>query len=311
MCDTDTLGRIEAVRRFSRFYTRQIGLLEEGLLRSPFTLTEGRVIYELAHHERATATHLGEELGLDGGYLSRVIRALQRRGVLEKRASEEDRRRHLLSLTEEGQEAFAQLNAASRADIGAMLDELPVAEQERLVHAMSTVQDVLGARPEHRVPYILRPHGPGDMGWVVQRQTLLYNTEYGWDDEFEALSAEIVAHFIRNFDPKKERCWIAEKEGENVGSVFLVRHPERDGVAKLRLLFVEARARGLGIGRRLVQECTRFARQAGYHTITLWTNSVLDAARAIYEKEGYVLVEEEAHHSFGHDLVGQNWKLAL
>ena len=310
MCDTDTLRRIEAVRRFSRFYTRQIGLLEEGLLKTPFTLTEGRVIYELAHHERTTATHLGEELGLDAGYLSRVIRALQRRGVLEKQASEDDRRRYLLSLTGKGEKAFAQLNAASRAGVGAMLDELTVTEQERLVHAMSTINDVL-AQPEHRVPYILRPHGPGDMGWVVQRQALLYNTEYGWGEEFEALCAEIVAHFIRNFDPKKERCWIAEKEGENVGSVFIVRHPEREGVAKLRLLFVEAQTRGLGIGRRLVQECTRFARQAGYHTITLWTNSVLDAARAIYEKEGYVLVQEQAHYSFGHDLVGQNWELVL
>ena len=231
--------------------------------------------------------------------------------MIEKQASEEDRRRYLLSLTAKGQEAFAQLNAASRADVGAMLDELPVAEQERLVNAMCVIQDVLGARPEHRAPYILRPHGPGDMGWVVQRQALLYNTEYGWDEEFEALCAEIVARFIRSFDPKKERCWIAEKDGENVGSVFLVRHPEREEVAQLRLLFVEAHTRGLGIGRRLVQECTRFARQAGYRSITLWTNSVLDAARAIYEKEGYVLVEEEAHHSFGHELVGQNWELTL
>lgn len=305
------LRRIEAVRRFSRFYTRRIGLLHEGLLDSPFSLTEGRIIYELAHHERTTATHLGEELGLDGGYLSRIIRGLQRRGVLEKRVSEEDRRQQFITLTERGHAAFAQLNAASRSDIGAMLDALPVGEQDRLVHAMETVQHVLGATPEHRVPYILRPHQSGDMGWVVQRQALLYVREYGWNEEFEALCAEIVAHFIRHFDARSERCWIAEKEGENVGSVFLVRHPEREGVARLRLLFVEGHARGLGIGRRLVHECTRFARHAGYHTITLWTNSVLHAARAIYEKEGYVLVEEEAHHSFGHDLVGQHWELAL
>ena len=305
------LHRIEAVRRFSRFYTRRIGLLHEGLLDSPFSLTEGRVIYELAHHEHATATHLGEELELDAGYLSRLIRGLQQRGILEKRVSEEDRRRHLITLTERGQRAFARLNAASRSEIETMLDALPVTEQDRLVHAMDTILHVLGATPEHRVPYILRPHQSGDMGWVVQRQALLYTREYGWNEEFEALCAEIVAHFIRHFDPKKERCWIAEKEGENVGSVFLVKHPEREGVARLRLLFVEASARGMGIGRRLVQECTRFARQAGYDTITLWTNSVLDAARAIYEKEGYELVEEEAHHSFGHDLVGQNWELVL
>jgi DNA-binding MarR family transcriptional regulator/GNAT superfamily N-acetyltransferase len=311
MRDSRTLFRIEAVRRFSRFYTRRIGLLHEAFLETPFSLTEGRVIYELAHHELTTATHLSEELGLDTGYLSRVIRGLQRGGIVTKRPSEEDRRRKLLSLTERGEEAFAQLNAASRSDIDAMLDELAVEDQERLVHAMETIQHVLGAEPEHRVPYILRPHQRGDMGWVVQRQALLYAREYGWDEDFEALCAEIVAHFIRHFDPKKERCWIAEKDGDNVGSVFLVKHPDREGVAKLRLLFVEARARGMGIGRRLVQECTRFARQAGYHTITLWTNSVLDAARAIYVSEGYVLVEEEEHHSFGHDLVGQNWELAL
>lgn len=305
------LHRIEAVRRFSRFYTRRIGLLHEGFLETPFSLTQGRVVYELAHHERTTATQLGEELALDAGYLSRVIRGLQRGGFIEKHPSEEDRRQKLLTLTQRGEEAFAQLNAASRSDIGEMLDELTVDEQERLVHAMDTIQHVLGAAPEHRVPYILRPHESGDMGWVVQRQALLYAREYGWNEEFEALCAEIVAHFIRHFDPRKERCWIAEKDGENVGSVFVVKHPEREGVAKLRLLFVEARARGMGIGRRLVQECTRFARQTGYHTLTLWTNSVLDAARAIYVSEGYVLVEEEEHHSFGHDLVGQNWELAL
>jgi DNA-binding MarR family transcriptional regulator/GNAT superfamily N-acetyltransferase len=311
MHDAETVRRIEAVRRFSRFYTRRIGLLDEGLLDSPFTLAEGRVIYELAHHERTTATHLAEELRIDAGYLSRLTRKLQRRGVLAKRPDDEDGRRSWLSLTESGQDAFGQLNTASRSEIGTMLDELSVEAQERLVHAMSTIEGILGAAPEHRVPYILRPHQSGDMGWVVQRQALLYANEYGWDDEFEALCAEIVAHFIRHLDAKKERCWIAEKEGENVGSVFLARHPDRDGVAKLRLLFVEPQARGLGIGRRLVQECTRFARRAGYHTITLWTNSVLDAARAIYESEGYVLVEEEAHHSFGHDLIGQHWELAL
>lgn len=311
MYDADILRRIEAVRRFSRFYTRKIGLLHEGLLHSPYSLTEGRVIYELAHHERTTASHLGEELGLDAGYLSRVVGKLKHAGLLSKRASEDDRRRSILSLTEAGQDAFAALNAASRSEIGDMLQELAEEDQDRLVHSMSTIQGLLGATPEHRVPYILRPHQNGDMGWVVQRQALLYNREYGWDEEFEALCAEIVAHFLRHFDPKRERCWIAEREGANVGSVFLVQHPEREGVAKLRLLFVEEQARGLGIGRRLVRECARFARQVGYHTITLWTNSVLHAARVIYESEGYVLVREEQHHSFGKDLVGQTWELAL
>jgi GNAT superfamily N-acetyltransferase len=217
----------------------------------------------------------------------------------------------LLSLTDEGRDAFAAINAASREQIQAMLGGLPEADQDRLVHAMRTVEGLLGAQPEHRVPYILRPHQSGDMGWVVQCHGVLYSQEYGWDEQFEALVAEIVAKFIQHFDPKRERCWIAEREGENVGSVFLVRHPEREGVAKLRLLLVDPKARGLGIGKRLVQECSRFARQAGYHTITLWTNSVLHAARQIYEQEGYRLVHEEPHHSFGHDLIGQTWELAL
>jgi DNA-binding MarR family transcriptional regulator/GNAT superfamily N-acetyltransferase len=311
MSDSNTLQRIEAARRFSRFYTRQIGLLSEGLLETPFTLTEARVVYELAHHERATATHLAEELLLDPGYLSRILRSLRKRELVAREPSPQDGRQFLLSLTPEGQEAFAVLNDASRRQIGAMLGELPEVEQDRLVHAMQTIEALLGAEPEHRVPYILRPHQNGDMGWVVQRHALLYNLEYGWDEQFEALVAEIVAKFIQNFDPKRERCWIAEREGENVGSVFLVKHPEREGVARLRLLLVEPKARGLGIGRRLVQECTRFARQAGYETITLWTNSVLDAARGIYEQEGYRLMREEPHHSFGHDLVGQTWELTL
>lgn len=303
--------RIEAVRRFNRFYTKQIGLLQEGLLQSPFSLTEARVVYELAHHEQTTATHLAQELGLDQGYMSRIVRGFQESGLIERRPSKEDRRVQLLSLTEAGQEAFAEINAASRSEIEAMLAEFSEGEQRRLLKAMGDIEEMLGAPPEHRVPYIRRPHQPGDMGWVVHRHGVLYNREYGWDEGFEALVAEIVARFIRDFDRRRERCWIAEKDGENVGSVFLVRHPEREGVAKLRLLLVEPRARGLGIGSHLVGECTRFARQAGYSTITLWTNSVLDAARRIYEKEGYRMVREKPHHSFGADLVGQDWELEL
>lgn len=307
----DVSRRVEAVRRFNRFYTKQIGLLQEGLLESPFSLTEARVVYELAHHEETTATHLAQELGLDQGYMSRILRGFEEKGLIERRVSPEDRRQQLLSLTEAGQEAFAEINAASRNEIEAMLGEFSEGERRRLLKAMTDIQELLGAAPEHRAPYILRPHQPGDMGWVVQRHGIIYNQEYGWDESFEALVAEIVARFIQNYDRRRERCWIAEKDGENVGSVFLVRHPEREGVAKLRLLLVEPRARGLGIGRRLVQECTRFARQAGYSTITLWTNSVLHAARRIYETEGYRLVREEAHHSFGADLVGQDWELEL
>ncbi len=311
MADAELLQRTEAVRRFNRFYTRKIGLLQEGILRSPFTLTEARVIYELANHERTTATQLSQELALDPGYLSRVLLSLKKRRLIAKRPSANDRRQRPLSLTETGQEAFAALNAASRNQVATLLSELSEVGQHRLVHSMHTIEELLGAQPAHGVPYILRPHQSGDMGWVVQRHGVLYNQDYGWDETFEALVAELLAAFIRNFDPKRERCWIAEKEGENVGSVFLVKHPEREGVARLRLLLVEPKARGLGIGKRLVQECTRFARQANYKTVTLWTNSVLEAARRLYEQEGYKLVHEEPHHSFGQDLVGQTWELKL
>jgi len=303
--------RIETVRRFNRFYTRQLGLLDEALLDSRFGLTEARIVYELSQHQRSTATRLGEELGLDLGYLSRMLRGLQKRGVVGRRRSPDDRRQYLLALTRAGQKAFAGLNAASRAQIEAMLSKLPELDQDRLVRAVEVVENLLGTQPEQRVPYLLRPHQSGDMGWVVERHGLLYRAEYGWDERFEALVAEIVAAFIRGFDPRREACWIAERNGERVGSVFLVRHPEREGVAKLRLLLVEPSARGLGIGRRLVQECTRLARQAGYEAITLWTNSVLTAARRIYTDEGYRLLSEELHHSFGHELVAETWELRL
>lgn len=303
--------QVEAVRRFNRFYTRQIGLLQEGFLRSPFSLTEVRVLYELAHHEQTTATHLAQELSLDAGYLSRLLQSFRRRELISTRRSDADRRQTILSLSEKGERAFAKLNATQHRDIERLLEGLSAEDRTRLVSAMRSVEELLGAPPEHKVPYILRPHHSGDMGWVVHRHGVLYNREYGWNEAFEALVAEIVAHFIQHFDRARERCWIAEREGENVGSVFLVRHPERPGVARLRLLLVEPKARGLGIGRRLVQECSRFARQVGYERITLWTNRGLDAARRIYEREGYELVREEPHHSYGHDLVGQHWELAL
>jgi DNA-binding MarR family transcriptional regulator len=277
-----------------------LGYLEEGLLKSPFPLPEARLIYEIAHHGETSAGDLGQELCLDGGYVSRLVRSLNEQGIVDKRQSESDGRVTLLSLSEQGMNVFAGLNAASRNQVEQMLEALSDADQQRLVQAMGTIEQVLGAGPEHRVPYILRPHQPGDMGWVVQRHGILYNREYGWDEHFEALVAEIVARFIKNFDSKRERCWIAEKDGANVGSVFL-----------LRLLLVEPEARGLGVGKRLVSECTRFARQVRYEKIMLWTNDVLHAARHIYEAEGYRLVKEEAHHSFGHDLVGQFWELTL
>ena len=309
MTTSDLSQRVEAIRRFNRFYTRQIGVLTEGLLNSTFSLAEARVIYELAHHERTTASALGDELGLDAGYLSRMLQHFKKHGLIDTQPSEADRRQRILRLTPAGQEAFAMLNARSRRPIEAMLAQLPAENQERLVAAMCGIEELLGAHPAQKVPYILRPHQPGDIGWVVYRHGVLYATEYGWDEQFEALVAGVVAQFIQNYDPKRERCWIAEMHGEIVGSVFLVK--QSDTVAKLRLLLVEPKARGLGIGTRLVGECIRLARQLGYTTLTLWTNSVLLAARQIYVQAGFQLVNQEPHHSFGHDLVGETWELVL
>jgi DNA-binding MarR family transcriptional regulator/GNAT superfamily N-acetyltransferase len=310
MAKTDLGARVEAVRQFNRFYTQKIGVLHEKLLRSPFSLAEARVIYELAHQESSTATALGTALGLDAGYLSRMLRDFKRRGLIRKQPSKTDGRQSILSLTEKGGETFATLNARSQYEIEAMLNRLPAAEQIRLVEEMNSIQRMFGAQPEHKVPYILRPQQPGDMGWVIHRHGILYAQEYGWDEQFEVLVAQIVTKFMQCCDAKKERCWIAEMEGENVGCVFLVKKSKT--VAQLRLLLVEPKARGLGIGSRLVDECIRFARQVGtYRKMILWTNDVLHAARHIYEKAGFTLTEEEHHHSFSHDLVGQTWELKL
>ena len=301
--------RVRAVRGFNRFWARRIGVLREGYLESPFSLTQVRVLYELAHSEETTASELGKELGVDAGYLSRILRGFEKRGLIVRKPSETDGRRSLLRLTEAGQEVFDSLDARSREDIGSMLDSLSAAEQGRLVEAMHVIERLFGARPEPKVPYVLRPHEPGDMGWVIYRHGIIYAREYGWDERFEALVARIVADFIDDYDPTKERCWIAERDGEIVGCVFIVK--ESHTVAKLRLLLVEPEARGLGLGTRLVEECIRFARSRGYEKLTLWTNSVLDAARRIYEAKGFEIVEEEEHHSFGKDLIGQNWELKL
>ncbi len=301
--------RVEAVRRFNRFYTKRIGVLREGFLQSEFSLTETRVLFELAHADAPTATVLAGELGLDPGYLSRILQRFRKSGLVSRAASTADRRRSLLALTDKGREAFSLLDVRSCDEIRAMVGGLPVADQDRLVESMRAIESLLGGRQERSVPYLLRPHRPGDMGWVVHRHGVLYAREYGWDESFEALVAEIVARFIRRFDPKVERCWIAEREGQNVGCVFLVRHSKR--VAQLRLLLVEPGARGMGIGRRLVEECTAFARQVGYSKIILWTQSLLRPARKIYAAAGYRLGREEPHHSFGHDLVGETWELEL
>lgn len=301
--------RVEAVRGFNRFYTRQIGVLDEGLLKSPFSLTEARVLYELAHRESPAPTALGKELRIDAGYLSRILRGFKKRGIVSITRSQTDGRQSLLRLTQRGRERFAELETRTRQQVSKMLRRLSPADQKRLIDAMQTVEGLLRGPGEKKPAYVLRPHQPGDMGWVIHRHGILYSQEYGWDQQFEALVAEIAAKFIRDFDPQRERCWIAELDGEIAGSVFLVKHS--DDVAKLRLLLVEPKARGLGIGKRLVEECIRFAPQAGYRKITLWTNSILLAARGIYERAGFVLVQRESHHSFGHDLVSETWELTL
>ncbi len=314
MAGSGSARRVAAVRRFNRFYTQQLGLLQQRRLYSPFSLAEARVLYELAHRKQPTATELGRELGLDAGYLSRILRGFARQGLIERQASAADGRRSLLSMTRSGRAAFARLNARSKEQVGALLKPLPAAQQGRLVAAMHAVETLLGpadASPagENRAPYLLRPHRSGDMGWVVQAHGALYAQEYGWDERFEALVAEIAAKFIQRFDPKRERCWIAEQDGEPVGSVFLVKQSAT--VGKLRLLIVHPHARGLGIGKRLVEECLRFARQAGYRKVMLWTNSVLLAARHLYVEAGFRLIHREPHHSFGQDLVGETWELKL
>jgi DNA-binding MarR family transcriptional regulator/GNAT superfamily N-acetyltransferase len=310
--------RVEAIRRFNRFYTRRIGVLHEGLLASRFTLTESRLLWELAHRDQLTATELARELDLDAGYLSRLLRGFKERGLIKSTRAADDARHQHLSLTAAGKRAFAPINARSQTDVSALLATLGEAQQQQLLAAMTSIEQMLGEPAAARTrPVLLRAHRPGDMGWVIARHGVLYAGEYAWDSGFEALVARIAADFLERFDARREACWIAERDGANVGSVFLVQarnettHAVIDGVAQLRMLLVEPAARGLGLGERLVDECQRFARQAGYRKIMLWTNSLLLAARGIYAKQGYVLVKSEPHHSFGHDLVGEIWELAL
>ena len=300
---------VAAVRRFSRFCTRQTGVLHEGLLGSQLSLAEARITCELAQRTNMTATELASELSLDAGYLSRLLRGLQQRDLIQRRRSETDGRQSLISLTAPGRELFAAINARSYNEISAMLAKLSITKQHRLVKAMGAVEDLLGPRFEPRAPYILRMHQPADMGWIIHRHGLIYAQEHGWDETFGALVAEIVAEFIRNFKPERERCWVAERQGEIVGSAFLVE--KSVAIGQLRLLYVEPSARGLGIGRRLVEECVSFARQVGYAKVMLWTNDALVSARLIFERAGFGLVKEEPHHSFGHQLVGQIWELDL
>lgn len=304
--------RVEAVRRFNRFYTRRIGVLREGYLKSPFSLAEGRVLQQLAQRQNGSANAIARELDLDRGYLSRILRNFVKQGLVTKKRSASDGRQSILALTSAGRKAFALLDRRAKEQIGEMLGKLPASGQGRLVSAMDTVEKLIGAPKEKGTDsagFVLRPPRAGDMGWIVHRHGVLYSQEYGYDEQFEALVARIVGEFIQNFDAKRERCWVAEREGEIAGSVFLVKKSE--DAAKLRLLYVEPSARGLGIGRRLVDECLRFAREAGYKKITLWTQSHLDAARHIYKDAGFRRVHSEPHHSFSLDLVAETWDLAL
>ena len=309
-----TLGaRINAIRNFNRFYTRKIGVLQQGLLASPFSLTEVRVLYELAHRQHPTASDLGKELGLDAGYLSRMLRGFEKHGLVRRKAAPDDARENLLELTPAGRKTFAELNGRAKSEIRAMLKELSSQDQSRLVQALATVERVLDAahngNSSQKPAYRLRPPRAGEMGWVVHRHGALYAQEYGYDERFEALVAKIVADFVQHRDAKREQCWIAERDGEVVGSVFLVR--KSDTVAKLRLLLVEPSARGLGIGRRLVKECVRFAREAGYRKLTLWTQSELHAARHLYEQAGFRLAGRKRHRDFGKPCVAEVWDLKL
>jgi DNA-binding MarR family transcriptional regulator/N-acetylglutamate synthase-like GNAT family acetyltransferase len=301
--------RVGAVRRFSRFYTRRLGLLDEGLLQSPFSLTQARVLYELAHQREATATAVAAALNIDHGYLSRILRAFEERDLIVRRRDKHDGRQIVLSLTTKGHKAFASLDQRSQRETGGLLKHLDEADQARVVAAMDTIERLIDSGAGRARHYALRPHRPGDMGWVVERHGVLYAADYGWSSHIEAITADIVSTFLKNFDPVRERCWIAEMDGERVGSVFLVK--DSDEVARLRLLLVEPRARGLGLGRDLVRQCIVFARKAGYRKITLWTHAVLTAARAIYQKEGFQLTEQWVHDDFGKPEPSESWELEL
>ncbi|OKO69977.1 helix-turn-helix domain-containing GNAT family N-acetyltransferase [Bradyrhizobium sp. NAS96.2] len=302
-------SQVAAVRGFSRFYTRKLGIIEPKLLHSPFTLQEARIIYELAHREHCIATDLVRDLDLDAGFVSRTLAALQRRQIVTRKPSKADKRVNEVALTAKGRATAADLDSRSRDEVAALLMQIDSNHRAAVVHAMSTIEQALEPTMQKPAGFLLRSHRVGDMGWVVSRQGQAYAAEYGWDISYEALVAEICAQFLRSFDPVREHCWIAEVDGEPVGSIFLVNGG--DGVAKLRLLLVEEKARGLGVGRALVEQCIRTARENGYKKMTLWTQSILVAARGIYARAGFQRVKEEKHHSFGVDLVGETWELEL
>jgi DNA-binding MarR family transcriptional regulator/GNAT superfamily N-acetyltransferase len=301
---------VAAFRRFNRFYTKLIGTLNESLLETGFSLAEARVIYELATREAPVAKEIAAALGMDPGYLSRVLSKLEDLEILSRKISERDGRRADLTLTRKGKSVFTKLDDLSAQQAQAILEPLPAADRTRLASSMATIESVISGA-ERGAPIVLRPHRPGDMGWVVYREAAVYAEEYGFNSEFESLISRIAADFLAGFDPARERCWMAEADRQPAGHVFLVKHPSEPDTAKLRLLMVERHARGKGLGQTLVNECIRFARETGYRKITLWTQSILLAAQHIYRTAGFQLVNEEPHHSFGKDLIGQTWELLL
>ena len=305
----DLEGQIAAIRGFSRFYTRKLGIIEPKLLHSPFTLQEARILYEIRHRPACTATDLTRDLGLDPGFVSRTLQALQRRQIVARKPSKADGRVNELSLTAKGRTAQAELERRSREEVASLLASLDDNQRAAIVRAMTTIERTLERPTEKPAAFLMRSHRPGDIGWVISSQAKAYAEEYGWDISYEALVAEICAQFIKNYDAAREHCWIAEVGGEPVGSIFLVK--ATDAIAKLRLLQVEKKARGLGVGRALVEQCIQGARERGYSKMTLWTQSILLAARGIYQNAGFKLVKEEKHHSFGADLVGETWELDL
>lgn len=301
--------RIAAVRHFNRFYTRQLGVLRRNYLGSPYSLGEMRVLYELAHGGARTASDIGRALDLDAGYLSRVLRNFERRGLIARKTSDDDARQSLLNLTARGRKTFAPFEKRSQDTVGAMLGRLGPGAQTRMVAAMQTIEGLLNGNAPAPCSYSLRAPRHGDFGWMVARHAELYAQEYGWGEPFEGLCAQIVADFVNNYDAKRERCWIADMEGEPAGCIMLVK--DSADVARIRLLLVDPKARGLGLGARLVDECVRFARKAGYRKVTLWTHSVLTAARHIYEKAGFTLTASEKRHSWGKHVVAEFWDLEL
>jgi DNA-binding MarR family transcriptional regulator/N-acetylglutamate synthase-like GNAT family acetyltransferase len=301
--------RIAAVRRFNRFYTQRIGVLQGAWLDSPFSLTEARVLYELKQRAGTTATDIARELGLDAGYLSRILRRFQKLRLIKKETSPADARQSFLTLTEHGRKAFAPLETRSNRDVKAMLAKLSAAQQDDLVDALRMAEGLMSETGRGRADVSLRAPRAGDFGWIVQRHAVLYQREYGWCEEFEGVCAQIVADFINKCDPRWERGWIAELNGQNVGSVLMAK--DSDEVARLRLLLVEPAARGLGIGKRLTGECIRFARECGYRRMTLWTHSVLSAARHVYAQAGFRLTSSEPRRSFGQDVVSEHWDMSL